>query len=219
MQQTALKNKNSFKFLAASPLRFVFVPALPHLISTSVRMYGASFYHSLIIRHRPLWILISPHCVSRGTIRTQGEWCNITRILLKDVFPALTSSLSHPAPQKYHWLMLVSCVIPKCNSEQTNRNTKPHTWPLEQSVKQYSEPSPSLYSSCRFPEQFRWWARSTSFTQLAVLWHFPVLLMRQAWRERPLLRPATWQSLAPRASHWALIPIYPCEIFCCCFIP
>lgn len=67
----ALQNKNSLKFLAMSPLSFVFVPALPHLISTSVRMCRASFYHSLIIRHGPLWILIFPHCVSGSTIITE----------------------------------------------------------------------------------------------------------------------------------------------------
>lgn len=102
----ALQNKNSLKFLAMSPLRFVFVLALPHLISTSVKMCRASFYHSLIIRYGPLWILIFPYCVSGSTIITQKKWCNITRILLKDFFfylpllPPYNADLFSPLPYK-----------------------------------------------------------------------------------------------------------------------
>lgn len=79
---------------------------------------------------------------------------------------------------------------------------KPDMWLLKQCVKQFSELLPVLNSCCRFTKQFHW---STSFTQLAILWHFPALLMRQAWWQRPVLRPAIWQGLALRATYWALL--------------
>lgn len=48
------------------------------------------------------------------------------------------------------------------------------------------------------PKRFRWWVRSTSFTQVAMLWHFFAFLMRQDGQGKPALRPATLQSLVPR---------------------
>lgn len=156
-----------------------------------------SFHHSLISRHGPLRILITVRCVSRSAIRTQQEWCGMTRILLRDLFTC---------PFLLHWLMSGL----NHDSEITEiQKALTRILRIPERVKRHSAPSPLLYWSCRFPQRFRWCVRSTSFTQAAILWHFSAFLMRQAWRGRPVLRPATWQSLVPRAPQWALIPIYP----------
>lgn len=46
----------------------------------------------------------------------------------------------------------------------------------------------------------------------------PLLLMRQTWPGRSVLRPATWQSLAPGVSHWASVHICPMKYSAVVFI-
>lgn len=69
-----------------------------------------------------------------------------TRISLKDFFICPCILLIPPSPTEVPLTNVgLSSVIPKCTTlSKITEIQKPHTWLLDQSVKQYSEPFPLL---------------------------------------------------------------------------